>query len=66
MEKDNVNIVNNSSLLSTEILDNTIHQEQEPEQPVHQIRLVNIPLNLEEELVELIILPEHAYSPLPQ
>jgi hypothetical protein len=31
--EDNTNIVNNSSLLSTETLDNTIHQEQEPEQP---------------------------------
>jgi hypothetical protein len=31
MEKDNTNKLNNSSLLSTETLDNTIHQEQEPE-----------------------------------
>jgi hypothetical protein len=83
MEKDNVNIVNNSSLLPTETLDKTIHQEQEPEQPqqqpeqplqqpqqvqqqpVHQIPLVNLPGILEEEL-EDIILPENAYSPLPQ
>jgi hypothetical protein len=66
MEKDNTNIVNDSSLLSTEISNNTIHQEQEPEQPqqqpVHQIQIINTIPNLEE---DLITLPEHVYSPSP-
>jgi hypothetical protein len=54
MEKDNTNIVNDSSLLSTQISDYTIHQELEQQ--------TNISPNLEEDFT---FLPSPVFRPSP-